>query len=377
MYNSLNTFESLTELIIDDKIIDDHFNNIKNIISIPAKVNKHQFLGNILTVTMQINICEFNSWIEINYPAGIFYIRSLWNKFSDYVKNIINYGYHFNNIDKINRFLPKNKFKISPADNIIKQFKSYNICNAAEIENFKLSSDKNNIEFDIIAEAYYKSDPDDTINKNNTLILPLHDIHELDQFLTNLNTYNDKTSNGKDNIDKNISIEDKENKEDENDIDIKDEDETDKETKKEKEMQKLLDQYNIDGIIHSNIANAVLCQKRDNLSDIDYIAYLGIQPKIVSHIKKDHNILALKFVLTKRIFSQNYLSLRPDKDVNNAWEKLKTYLVSTQNNIFSINNINTYISENNFILDNIINKIYDIKIKDTSILFFINIKVKK
>ena len=336
--------------------IDEMNSQIQGKVKIPASIKKYRIWNNILYITMQINIEQFNTWIELNYPIGIFKVRELWYKFQEYAKNIIEYGYHFSNIKNINHFLKRKKCDISLADEIVKSIakeNNYIICNAAEIDNFKITDDKNNIEFDICVEAYHHiNDPDEYIKTHS---LPLDNLEELDQYLQNL----DKKE-----------ILNKENNIEEND-------DNDEELSNEEQEKNLLDQYNHTGILHGRIATKALYEDLHNADDIVYCKQLNIQPRIISHIIKENNILALKFVITKRSFSREYTIYKSQDNIDQAWNTYSHDILNHSENYTNIgkNNINEYLTQNNFIFNSLINNIYDITINENNIIFWSDIKI--
>lgn len=344
--------------------VDDMFLEIKDKIKIPATIQKHKIWDNLLQVTMSINIEQFNIWLYNHYSPGLFCIRELWYKFQEYTKDIFEYGYHFSNIKRINRFLKKKKCDISLADEVIKQVaeeNNYIICNAAEIENFKISKDKNNIEFDIIATAYYNNtDPDMYIFSDS---LPIDDPNELDKYLESL----DKKES--------ITIDDNNLNKLENEEEINE----DKEelTDKEKE-DKLLANYNETGILSNRIATRALYEDMHNLEDIEYCKKINIQPRVAAHIIKENNILALKFIITKRAFSREYIAYKSDTNLDNAWNiySKDIFLNSKEYTNFGKDNINEYLLKNNFIFNSFINNIYDIDIQENKIIFWSDVIIE-
>lgn len=252
------------------------FNRFKNKVQLEATIDKHKLKNNILIVTAKITIEQFRNWLALHAnKSKLISTRKFWYLFIDYAEEIFNYGYYFDNINKINRFLPESKNWLRPVDYLIKDL-PYNICAMAVVSNFKVANDKNSFTFDILTEGYRKKEEIDNNIVNSSLVVE--------------------------------SI----NKTDEKEEEIK------IETKAE-EMKRLIDQYKDTGVAHAHIAYELVKQNQNELTDIDFIKQMGLIPKIIKYWSKEKNIIIVEFAITKRQFIQDFSLFRSSPDIDQVW----------------------------------------------------------
>lgn len=391
--NEISDNEVICDKILCNKFVnvidltEQDLNLLFNKICIPANIKQMKLKSNnLLAVTMQINIEQLNQWLySHNYQINSSQeLRKIWYNFCDYVKDIIEYGYHFNNVKNINKFFQYTIYNISPIDDFLNKTVTdkYDLCSAAEVAKFNLSEDKNNLEFNIFVEVCLKNnDPDYNVN---TQKLPLNDEQQLNHFLKsiqNISEKNDKYDNeeNEDNED-NENNEENEDNDNSNDEDVRD-NINEKKNKKKEELDELMDEYYRTGIKHGRIAAEILKREEQNASEIEFIRMLGLQPKVVSHILND-DIISLKLIITKRIFSRLYLLYRSNakKDIDVIWQKFKEDIAINTTNYtsFDWSNINTYLLNNHFIFKSIKCNIRDVDLqKDTAIYFWTDIIINK
>ena len=306
----------ITNLEIN-KEINHIFDTIKSNIVLKASVNSYRLMNHILSVKMQITIDDFRKYLSNEHKS---YTRQLWYEFIPYIKKIIDYGYHFKNIEQINRF-------VDIPDNIIEfvaKEKSYNITSSAEVVNFEEAEDKNLVYFSLIAEAFEKDeDPDADVKVRS---LPQQTIEKTDE-------------------EKHQDLLDKINKMSDSD---------------EEELEKQLKQFNSDGINHANIVTKVNEEKINKMSTVEFCRNLKFIPKATKH-ELNGNILSIKFALTKKVFESALINF--DKSIDDIWPQfVKDFIVNPSkytNFDKDMSCIAYYTLQNNFVL-----KSKDIKIHD-------------
>ena len=325
-------------IIIKQNKIQQQFDSIKNNINIHARIKKHYLQDNVLYVNMYIDINQFRQWLKNNFSEGLINIRSLWYLFLDYIKNIFDYGYHFNNVMNINRFLKKNNNYLSSLDNIIKDL-PYNICAAADIYKPEIANDKNSFIFNIITEAYRKEEEIDNDIQNSILINNNEDVEE----------------------------------DDENEIEI--EEEIKVETKEE-EMNRLIKEYKENGCCHAHIAYEVMKQNQNQLDNLTFIKSIELTPKIIKH-EKNNKIISLLWSISKTQFLYNFSLFRND-NLNQVWIDFKSDFMNNFSQYKCINKkcMDDYLVSINQQFHKEINGIYNVDIsKENNVKFWTKIQV--
>ena len=315
------------------------FNSIKDLIRIPAQMQKHYIKHDAVYVEMSININQFHQWCSDNYPQGCLQIRKLWYDFLDYIHDIFDYGYHFDNILNIDKFIEQNNHPISQLDGIIANL-PYNIYDAAEVYKPEIAKDKNSFNFIIIATGS---------NLNEDLFADI---------TNNIHILND-TCNCNENEDENG-----------------DENENEVETKEE-EMQRLIKKYKENGVCHARIAHNVIKEAQANQDDITFIKSMELTPRIVKH-NQNNNIISLLWVISKNQFINNFSIFRPKNDT--IWNKFKNDFQSNYKQYTCINKkgLNDYLISINKQLDHIIEDISDVDIsKENNVKFKSIIQIKE
>lgn len=271
--------DPISNLEIDDNI-DIMFNLIKNNIKIISHIESSRIWDHQLQVKMQITIDDFRSWLNNNYTEGKSKTRLLWYKFIDYLKDIIAYGYHFKNIDQINRFT---EWPDDIIEQVAKEY-NYNITCSAEVCNYKIAEDKNSVYFYLIAEAFLPNeDPDVDIK-----VLP----------------YPEEIERQKEEIDEDKTLDDLINE-------LPD--------SEEEHIKQLMKNYEESGIKHAEIADLLYKKDQDKQTNVDLFKKLNIMPKPTHHLLNG-KILTIKFALTKRLFNQAFSNIR-NTNVEDAWKE--------------------------------------------------------
>ena len=315
------------------------FNSIKHLIRISAQIQKHYIKRNALFVEMSININQFHEWLSNNYPQGCLQIRKLWYEFLDYIHNMFDYGYHFDNINNINRFIESNQHPISPLDGVIANL-PYNIYDAAEIYDSKIADDKNSFNFIIIAKGS---------NLNEDLF---------EDVINDITILNDN------------DIIDDEEEIDENEEEIQVE-------TKEEEMNRLMNEYKENGICHAHIAYNVVKEEQTSQDDITFIKSIELTPRIIKH-DQNNNIISLLWVISKTQFINSFSIFRPKNDT--IWNDFKNDFKSNYKQYMCISKkgLNDYLTSINKQLDYIIEDIDDVDIsKENNVKFKSIIQIKE
>lgn len=278
----MSKIDKITNLPINDEI-NEYFDQIKSLITIKAKLDNFSIIDHQIRVTMRITIDDFCNWMSHNHLDNFKqYTRLLWYNFITYAKRIIDYGYHFNNIEQINRF-------VDIPDTVIQQIaddNNYNVTCSAEVCQFEEESDKNSFTFLLIAEAFLSDEnPDEDIKSRP---YPKEDSNDVTNTADNSDNELDKL------------------------IDELAVSESDK-------LAKALEQYKKDGIKHAEIADVLYRQSRDAQTNIELCRNLIFNAKPTQHIING-NHLTIKFALTKKIFAETFSSMR-DASMEKAWSE--------------------------------------------------------
>lgn len=312
-----------------------HFNQIKDKVKLVAKIDKHYLKNKYLCVKMKVTIDQFYQYLlSEKLPWDIVSShRKLWYMFIDYVKNIFEYNYCFDNIKQINRFLPEtdDNFALYPADYAIKDL-PYNICSSAQVTDIIIDENKDFFTFIITAEGYDLDDTDfDKKVKNRKFIF----------------------------IDNKELVKEEE---------IEEDDET-----KEEEMNRLISEYKDTGVAHAHIAYELIKRKQEEMSNVEFIRQMGLTPKVIKHIQNDKTI-SIECVITKRQLLYDFSVFRSLEDNKNVWDEFKDDFYQNYNKyLLNKKDLNVYISKLNMININYEKEIYNINVKPNSIKFWSDI----
>ena len=289
-------------------------------VKIHAYITNGKLLDGVVRITVSIDIDQFRTWLLNNYYDGIMNTRNLWNNFCKHIKKIINYGYHFNNIQKVQRFVDVDATILHYANEY-----NINVCTAGEIDNFQIADDQNSVLFDLIAEAYsMDDDPDATI----------HPVEELPEEPVEENT--------------------------EEDIDNM------PDTEEELEAQ-LLDQYDENHIAHARIADTLMMKSISDCSNEEFFKQLAIVPKITSHTI-DGDIISFKLTITKKAFTTAF-ELYRDSDSDEAWNEFCDSLSNNADDYIQLihaSNFGEYMTNNNVHIVIMHENIYNVEVTNNN-----------
>ena len=312
--------DKLTNLKIDENI-DVMFNSFKDNITIKASVNSYKIWDHCLRVKMIITIDDFRTWLNNNYPEGKQSTRLLWYKFLDYLKPIIDYGYHFKNVQQINRFT-------DIPDDVIAQVASknkYNITCSAEVCFFEESNDRNSCYFTLLAEAFLQDeDPDEDI-----VARPYPSNNEI-----NTDVSNEIDIEEKDVLDKLIE----ELPDSDNEL-----------------LQKQLDEYSKNGVNSAEIADVLRQKKQAEKTNVELFHSIDLLPRATAHTIIN-NQLTVKFALTKRAFIEVFSAARELDNYNDVWNEFTADVINNSSNYNNWdkngNALSLYLLKNNLRIQN-------------------------
>ena len=289
-------------------------------IIIPAIEEEHFVLKNNLHVRMKITLQQFREWLEQEQvPSDILInTRQYWNCFVKYVKRKINYGYYFDNIDIIDRFLPDiQPFVLSKVDSILNKYiDECNIDAAGIVYRFKEEND--HFTFDLIAPLFK------------------------DDF-----------------------------KEKEEHINIFKDGRTDAKTQKE-ENEELMKNFELTGVAYNQIGKLIIDKKITDSPLEEFFLSFELNPKVISHLS-EQNKISFKFSISKRSFIENFSLYRKD-DPAKAWETFKQDFINHKEKYLTINKptLGSYMNQHHININQFID-IHDIDTtNDRSIKFWID-----